>query len=560
MILRLLLYFFVNSLRNSEIGAQDNTDLCYVESTTGPGFLSFPGDDGNNRPFLSEGPIHCHGMGWVEDDMLDPSIIYNANNLFYISMYDHMYQRGYVRNIAGAPMCGCAEKMPVVSRADCTQMTVNESFTWTYDSNLKAFNATLSGISVKYAACTGIDQNGQGKNNDLWAYANSLFINGRLSKSKLQALSSKLVGEGNCGTALKRLYANRGLIRGYDNQATQWTLLAGLGALGGETFIGKEASKYLINVASPPILRRLCVTCLESHQSLYYKRLTPIPSALDLVDHLKNGLTSVTGNLYGVDFLIFSRLEDAVNPSNQNAWECPKYSYNKGFPGACGPLGNVANQEIRFDSSSTPQADGAWHVKTSDLALMPVATTLIGTNRYLGSAFVAENKVFLTGSGTSISNNAQDGINFYNVPRTGDLTMVVQITSFTYKDTNSRTGLMVRESEAPSSKQFSVVLSPKKGVCIIVRKDTNSSSSTPSCYSTSLQNGAVWLKLTKLDIANTQYQNFIGYHSSDGETWNMLSKPTTLQFENNTVLAGLSITSDYNSKWSEAVFANYLQL
>ena len=48
--------------------------------------------------------------------------MYRGNNLFYVSLYDHMYVRGYVKNIPSAPMCACAEQMPTVSRADCTQI------------------------------------------------------------------------------------------------------------------------------------------------------------------------------------------------------------------------------------------------------------------------------------------------------------------------------------------------------------------------------------------------------------------------------------------------------
>jgi hypothetical protein len=92
----------------------DNTDLCYVDysrsaQTTGyesaEGYSAFPADNNNG-----EGPIHCHGFAWSEDDG-HPSARYAANNLFFISMYDHMTQRGYVENVPGAPMCACAEQV-----------------------------------------------------------------------------------------------------------------------------------------------------------------------------------------------------------------------------------------------------------------------------------------------------------------------------------------------------------------------------------------------------------------------------------------------------------------
>jgi hypothetical protein len=68
------------------------------------------------------------GFGWAEDAN-DPSAVYRGNNLFFVSLYDHMYQRGYVKNVPGAPMCACAEQMPTVSRSDCTQINFESEFT-----------------------------------------------------------------------------------------------------------------------------------------------------------------------------------------------------------------------------------------------------------------------------------------------------------------------------------------------------------------------------------------------------------------------------------------------
>ena len=86
----------------------DNTDLCYVDLQRGnqttdfdtSGILVYSGDGDNG-----EGAIHCHGLAWSNDDN-DHTSRYRANNLIFVSMYDHMYQRGYVKNIPGAPMCG----------------------------------------------------------------------------------------------------------------------------------------------------------------------------------------------------------------------------------------------------------------------------------------------------------------------------------------------------------------------------------------------------------------------------------------------------------------------
>lgn len=94
----------------------DNTDLCFVEHNNN-GWFSFPGDDKKDND-ESEGPIHCHGFAWADDHNSD-SFVYRANNLFYVSMYDHLYKRGYVRNIPGAPMCACAEQVSVLCVSVC---------------------------------------------------------------------------------------------------------------------------------------------------------------------------------------------------------------------------------------------------------------------------------------------------------------------------------------------------------------------------------------------------------------------------------------------------------
>jgi hypothetical protein len=75
----------------------------------GNGEELFPFDDDNNSE-NAEGPVHCHGFAWANDPY-DFTSRYKGNNLFFVSMYDHMNQRGYVRAVPGAPMCGCTEQV-----------------------------------------------------------------------------------------------------------------------------------------------------------------------------------------------------------------------------------------------------------------------------------------------------------------------------------------------------------------------------------------------------------------------------------------------------------------
>ena len=86
--------------------AGDNTDLCYNELSKAP--YANDVDATGFSIFDEEGPVHCHGFAWSPDKQ-ETTSRYKANALFFISMYDHMYQRGYVGNIPGSPMCGCVE-------------------------------------------------------------------------------------------------------------------------------------------------------------------------------------------------------------------------------------------------------------------------------------------------------------------------------------------------------------------------------------------------------------------------------------------------------------------
>lgn len=84
----------------------DNTDLCYNELSKAP--YSNDIEASGFSVYQQEGPIHCHGFAWSTDEN-EVTSRFKANDLFFVSMYDHMHQRGYAENIPGSPMCGCVE-------------------------------------------------------------------------------------------------------------------------------------------------------------------------------------------------------------------------------------------------------------------------------------------------------------------------------------------------------------------------------------------------------------------------------------------------------------------
>merc|ERR1711971_18980 len=137
----------------------DNTDLCAVDMARSTkdsthvddGFAIFRGGE--------EGPVHCHGLAWGQDEK-EPSFRYRANNLFYVSMSDHLHDRGYVRNVQGAPMCGCVENMPIVSRSDCTEISAKEFYKFTLpDSDNGEISASLDYVDINFNACRARQNN-----------------------------------------------------------------------------------------------------------------------------------------------------------------------------------------------------------------------------------------------------------------------------------------------------------------------------------------------------------------------------------------------------------------
>jgi hypothetical protein len=189
----------------------DNTDLCLVNMNRAPGSVPV-GSDGiiihENDDDDGEGAIHCHGFAW-SNDAGHASNRYKANNLFYVSMYDHMLQRGYVRNIHGAPMCACLEQMPVVTRSDCTQIDVEETFEISVDGKGKA-SAKLTTTDIEFNSCQGKNNN----NNDLEAYVARLVDEGHITKKQQESLEGIIVGDDNCPRAQERYLAAAGIVRG----------------------------------------------------------------------------------------------------------------------------------------------------------------------------------------------------------------------------------------------------------------------------------------------------------------------------------------------------------
>jgi len=166
----------------------DNSNLCFTDHDNHP----FPGRD--------EGQIHCHGLAWADDENAATAQL-KYNNFFYVSLYDHMYTRGYVENMVDSeevPMCGCIEDMPPVSRADCTEISTNAVFILEYvgpSLGLSGYLSNYESLEAKFNACRGINpSNGNRANNDLASYVHRLQLENKISIDAKTRVFETLVG------------------------------------------------------------------------------------------------------------------------------------------------------------------------------------------------------------------------------------------------------------------------------------------------------------------------------------------------------------------------------
>lgn len=184
----------------------DNTDVCYVDmeraptsSRTKQGYAIFEKN--------AEEDSHCHGFAWAEDPN-DSSARFKANKLFFVSMYDHLTQRGYAKSVPGAPMCACIEQMPIVTRADCTQVDIEQESATFSLSNENVLTATITDLKIEFNSCQGADNN----NNDLEAYYQRLVAEGKISSSKMETFGKTIVGKTYCPEAIDSFLNEKGLV------------------------------------------------------------------------------------------------------------------------------------------------------------------------------------------------------------------------------------------------------------------------------------------------------------------------------------------------------------
>ena len=180
----------------------DNTDVCYTDLSRSSssnhvqnGFVLYEGE--------AEDDTHCHGFAW-SDDFNDPSYVFRGSTLYYVSLLDHWQTRGYIKNLPGAPLCGCLEQMPTMTRTDCTDVTV-KAMTVQYDFDVSAeplLEVWIDGTNVEleHTDCVGMED---GITNDLDSFYQTLVRDGHATPDEYAILKDQYLVD-DCVVATER--------------------------------------------------------------------------------------------------------------------------------------------------------------------------------------------------------------------------------------------------------------------------------------------------------------------------------------------------------------------
>merc|ERR1712232_298504 len=141
---------------------------------------------------------YCVGFAW-DEGAETVETVYKANTLFQMSMVQGFWEKDLRGALPGAPMCGCVEKMPVVTHVECVK-------------------PSIQGDTVEYIPCAEGD-------NGLVEYYEGLFPE---ETEKIEALEKKIVN--TCEEGASSFWKEYGYAKGsawWHASSDTWTLSQG---------------------------------------------------------------------------------------------------------------------------------------------------------------------------------------------------------------------------------------------------------------------------------------------------------------------------------------------
>ncbi len=186
-----------------------------------------------------------------------------------------------------------------------------------------------------------------------------------------------------------------------------------------------------------------------------------------------------------------------------------------------------------------------------DVTAAPPSGTLsaqdIGSVALSGSTTEAGGTYTVKASGIDIWDPA-DAFRYSYQPLAGDGTVIARVNSVVYTDDFALAGVMIRESFAADSKHAAMLVSPSGRAKFRSRAATSGST-------VSVGPGAGGITLPQWTKVVRQGNNFSGYISVDGSSWQLIASATVAMGSN--VYAGIAVTSHNNTVLTTAVVDQY---
>ena len=178
-----------------------NAEACYTDIKASRysahvrnGYSIYPSDGVDD--------IYCEGFAWGTDKgSVDAGL--KGNELFKVGFMNNFYTNGLVEQVPAAPMCGCIDRMPVVTESKCMEATAaSSSVTVTYDSTLEDLGARVTLGAITYSECS---------EGNLLEHYKALAAEGKAGAEDVTYMESRIVGGGNCPAATGSFLATLGL-------------------------------------------------------------------------------------------------------------------------------------------------------------------------------------------------------------------------------------------------------------------------------------------------------------------------------------------------------------
>lgn len=95
-----------------------NAEMCALDMTNAASSNHIKARSFTVYDTQSSDDTYCSGFAYEKESFGD-SVKYNT--LFHMAMMTNLYEKGRVKNIPGAPMCGCVSQMPMIDNAACVK-------------------------------------------------------------------------------------------------------------------------------------------------------------------------------------------------------------------------------------------------------------------------------------------------------------------------------------------------------------------------------------------------------------------------------------------------------